>query len=112
MQDEHGGAYIQCVKHTDYYFSVAELSVIAAGARRNVSILTSLNSELRYETGYYGGDGPLVILKLTGNNQRRVSSHFERLISAGCVEELSKKWLAEENERAAAAQRRGSRRES
>ena len=71
-----------------------------------MSLFSSINSELRYETGYYGGDGPVVNLKITGNHQRRVSSHFERLLSAEFVEALSKTWHAEERDRAAAAQRR------
>ena len=50
--------------------------------------------------------GPTVILKLTENNQRRVSSHFERLIAAEHVEGLLTKWRAEERERVAAAERR------
>ena len=84
------GAYTECVKATSYYFSVAELTVIAAGAKRNVGIFSSIGTELRYETGYFGGVGPTVILKLTGNNQRRVSSHFERLIAAEHAEGLLK----------------------
>ena len=100
------GAYTECVKHSGYFFSVAELAVIAAGAKRNVSIFSSINLDLRYEAGYYGGDGPVVNIKLLGNNQRRVHSHFERLISAELAEELTQKWNAEERERAMVAKRR------
>ena len=94
-----------------YYFSVAELTVVAAGANRNIAIFSSIGSQLRFETGYFSGEGPTVILKLTGNNRGRVSSHFERLIAAERAEELLATLRAVERERAAAAARRREREE-
>ena len=100
------GAYTECVKDTSYYYSVAVRTVIAACAKRNVAIFLSVGAELRYETGYFGGVGPTVLLKLTGNNQRRVNSHFERLIPAEHIEELMTAWRAEEKERCTTVERR------
>ena len=75
--------------------------VIAAAAKRSVSIFTSLDLDLRYEAGYYGGEGPVVIIKLIRHDEGSVRSHFERLIPAELADELAKTWHAEESERAA-----------
>ena len=84
-------AYIECVKNPDYYFSIPELLVLAAVSKRNVSVFTSFNLNLRYEGGYYGGDGPVVNIKLDRNDEQEAErTHYERIIPAELAEELLK----------------------
>ena len=54
--------YLESVQHPDYYFAVEELALIAAQARRNVAIFTSTHKALQYQAGFFGGEGPVVIL--------------------------------------------------
>ena len=85
------GAYIECVKNPDYYFTIPELIVLAAVAKRNVSVFTSFGLNLRYEGGYYGGDGPVVNIKLARNDEQEAErTHYERIIPAELAEELMK----------------------
>ena len=81
---------------------IPEILVIAAAAKRNVSLFTSFDLDLRYEGGYYGGDGPVVNIKLTRNDEQEAErTHYERLIPAELAEELTETWHAEERERSA-----------
>ena len=66
---------------------------------------TGFDCQLRYQSGFFGGDGPVVNLKLTGNNQRRVSRHCERLITAEDAGVLITAWRHGKEELAAAAER-------
>ena len=67
-------AYIESIKDPSYYFSVAELTIIAAQAQRNVAIFKSVNNILQFEAGYFQGQGPLVLLKIIANNEGEVHS--------------------------------------
>ena len=75
-------AYLACIKNSNYYFSVAEVVVTAAGVGRNIAVFKSINSNLIYEAGYFDGRGPITVIKLLADNMRRVRSHFERLLTA------------------------------
>ena len=57
-------AYLACLRNRNYYFSVAEIVVIAAGVGRNVAIFKTTNGDLSYEAGYFRGRGPVIVIKL------------------------------------------------
>ena len=81
-------AYLACIRNHSYYFSVAEIVVIASGAGRNVAIFKSTNGNLIYEAGYYQGRGHIICIKLAADNRCRVRSHFERIITASSADDL------------------------
>ena len=57
-------AYLDCIKNSDYYFSVAEIVVIAASVGRNVAVFKSIDGNLIYEAGYFQAPGPITLMKL------------------------------------------------
>jgi hypothetical protein len=76
-------AYVKCVQLPRYYLYVEEIVLVSAMARVNVAVFSQTGPLLRYKAGFFDGDGPIVSIKLRkNNNQGRVRSHFERLISA------------------------------
>ena len=81
-------AYLDSVKASSYYFSVAEMIIIASNARQNVAFFLASGCILEYEGGYFGGVGDVILIKLQGNRCRRVDSHFERLMTAQSASEL------------------------
>ena len=77
-------SYLQCIRNSSYYFSVAELLAMCIVSSVNVIIFRETDSVLSYEGGYFEGRGLPVYVKLDCNTieDGQVRSHFERLISA------------------------------
>ena len=73
---------------------------------RNVAIFKRFGAELEYYTGYFSGNGPIVLIKLTANRTSRVSSHFERMIPTHETSQLKESWRQEEHHRAIESQRK------
>ena len=75
-------AYLACVQDGRYYFSVEELIGICAQASVRVLVFKDIAGVLTFAGGSLRGQGPLMLTKLNANNERRVHSHFERIVSA------------------------------
>jgi len=72
-------AYLQCIQDPDYWFSCDELLFFAFLAKVAVAIFSCRASVLTLEgANYIAGEAP-VLVRLLGNRQARVRSHFERL---------------------------------
>ena len=70
-------AYVKCVQLAEYYLSVEEIVLVSAMARVNVAVFSQIGPLLRYEAGFFDGDGPIVSIKFRKNNNRgRVPKSF------------------------------------
>jgi hypothetical protein len=78
-------AYVKCVQFLGFFLSVEEIVLVSSMANVNVAVFCQGGSLLRYATGSFDGDEPIVYIKLAASNAGRVRSHFERLILAGQV---------------------------
>ena len=76
---------------------------MACRARINVGLFKELGQQLEFVGGYVGSAGPTLFAKLRGNNQGRVRSHFERLISIAEIEALREEGRACSREQTAMA---------
>ena len=74
-------SYLACVRCPQYFFSVDELVGMCIMARINVAIFTNVGSRLTFAAGFFGAPGLLVCTKLSYDPNKRVRSHFERLLS-------------------------------
>ena len=77
-------SYLQCIRNSSYYFSVAELLAMCIVSSVNVIIFKETDSVLSYAGGYLEGRGLPVYVRLDCNTimDGQVRSHFDRLISA------------------------------
>ena len=84
-------ANLKRVQLPGYSLSVEEIVLVSSMAHVNVAVFSHSGPLLRYAAGFFDGDGPVVCTELpSNNNQGRVRSHFERLISAEQVGRFSR----------------------
>jgi hypothetical protein len=55
-------AYVKCVQVAEYYLSVEGIVLVSAMARVNVAVFSQTGPLLRYEAGFFDGDGPSTTL--------------------------------------------------
>ena len=100
MQDRHSAsllpagfmnfatqAYLKAIQNTQYYFSCEELLWIAECAQSDVIIAKSEGDHFRVEGAEFGGVGPVAVIYLQGEGQRRLRTHYERLCPQDLVHE-------------------------
>jgi hypothetical protein len=63
-------AYVKCVQLAEYYLSVEEVVLVSAMARVNVAVFNQTGLLLRYEAGFFDGDGLIVSIKLRKKNKQ------------------------------------------
>ena len=73
-------SYVKCLRHAEYYMSVEELLVAAAINNVSIVIFEAHNDVLRICGSVGIVDHHTVFVKITGDRNERVRSHFERLL--------------------------------
>lgn len=80
-------AYLKAIQHTQYYFSCEELLWSTECAKSNVIVAKGEGDNFRVEGAEFGGDGPVAVIFLQGEMQRRLHTHYERLCPQSWIDE-------------------------
>ncbi len=93
--------YLHAAQQTTYHFSCEELLWLAECAGTNVVVAKSEGDGFLVEGYELGHPGPVAVIFLQGDGERRLRSHFERVCPAAWVDEG---WAIAAAEAVAAAQ--------